>query len=203
MLLGLLECRAGSVALNATPIGRLADEDLRPVIGLVSQDAYLFDTTIGANLTIGRRGATDGELRNVLGRVGLADWLDGLPRGLATEVGRNGARLSGGQRQRIGVARALLADFPLLVLDEPAEHLDSTAADALTADLLDVTQGRSLVLITHRLAGIEPVDEIVVVDAGRVVERGTHQELLRIGERYRDLWCGERRTEPVEAGRLK
>ncbi len=200
-LLGFLPCQAGSVALNGMPISSLADVDLRPVIGLVGQDVYLFDTTIGANLTVGRRGATEGELRDVLGRVGLADWLDGLPEGLATEVGRNGARLSGGQRQRMGVARALLADFALLVLDEPAEHLDPAAADTLTAELLDVTQGRSLVLITHRLADIERVDEIVVVDAGRVVERGTHEELLRLDGRYRDLWCGKRRTELVDTGR--
>ena len=93
--------------------------------------------------TCGSEGATPPttELRDVLDRVGLAGWLDGLPRGLATEVGTHGARLSGGQRQRLAVARALLADFPVLVLDEPAEHLDPVAADALTADLLDVTDG--------------------------------------------------------------
>jgi ABC-type transport system involved in Fe-S cluster assembly fused permease/ATPase subunit len=93
------------------------------------------------------------------------------------------------------VARALLADFPVLVLDEPAEHLDSAAADALTADLLDVTAGRSLVLITHRLGGLESVDEILVMEAGRVVERGTHDELLCHAGRYADLWWDETRTE--------
>ncbi len=139
---------------------------MRSVVGLVGQDAYLFDTTLGENLRIGRRAATDEELRDVLGRVGLGDWFGGLPAGLATEVGGHGARLSGGQRQRVAVARALLADFPVLVLDEPAEHLEPAAADALTADLLEVTDGRSLVLITHRLAGLECVDEILVLDAG-------------------------------------
>ena len=135
------------------------------------------------------------ELRQVLARVGLGGWLDELPRGLATEVGRHGARLSGGQRQRIAVARALLADFPVLVLDEPAEHLDPVTADALTADLLTITEGRSLLLITHRLAGLESVDEIVVMEAGRVVERGTHDELLAEGRRYSNLWWEEMRTE--------
>jgi ABC-type bacteriocin/lantibiotic exporter with double-glycine peptidase domain len=93
------------------------------------------------------------------------------------------------------VARALLADFAVLVLDEPAEHLDPGAADALTADLLDVTAGRSLILITHRLAGLESVDEIVVMEAGQVIERGTHDELLARAGRYSVLWWDEMRTE--------
>ena len=112
-------------------------------------------------------------------------------------MGGHGGRLSGGQRQRIGLARALLADFPVLVLDEPAEHLEPVAADALTADLLDVTEGRSLVLITHRLAGLESVDEILVMEAGRVVERGTHDALLDQGGWYSRLVVGGdvRRTQ--------
>ena len=107
-----------------------------PSSGLVGQDAYLFDTTIAENLRIGRRDATDAELAEVLDRVGLAGWLGGLPAGAGDRGRPARARLSGGQRQRVAVARALLADFPVLVLDEPAEHLDPAAADALTADLL-------------------------------------------------------------------
>ena len=147
------------------------------------------------NLRVGRREATDDQLREVLDRVGLSAWLGELPEGLATEVGMHGARVSGGQRQRLAVARALLADFPVLVLDEPAEHLEPAAADALTADLLDVTGGRSLLLITHRLAGLESVDEIIVMEFGRVVQRGTHDELLDQPGRYSDLWWEEMRTE--------
>ena len=128
---------------------------------------------------MGRRSAGDDELAAVLGRVGLGEWLGGLPAGLATDVGPAGTRLSGGQRQRVAVARALLADFAILILDEPAEHLDPAAADALTADLLALTAGRSTLLITHRLADLDQVDEIIVLDEGRVVERGTHTELLR------------------------
>jgi len=103
--------------------------------------------------------------------------------------------LSGGQRQRVAVARALLADFPVLVLDEPGEHLDPPAADALTADLLALTAGRSTLLITHRLTGLEQVDEIIVLDGGRVVERGTHDELLVTGGRYATLWWEERLSD--------
>jgi len=194
VLLRFLPCEAGSVTLNGTLTDRLDGDELRSVVGLVGQDAYLFDATIGENLAVGRKGASVDDLRHVLGRVGLSDWLEGLPRGLDTPVGRHGTRLSGGQRQRVAVARALLADFPVLVLDEPAEHLDLAAADALTADLLEVTAGRSLVLITHRLAGLESVDEVLVMDDGRVVERGSHDVLLDAGGRYAELWWNEMRT---------
>ena len=152
VLLRFLPWQAGSVTLGGTPIDRLAGDDLRTVVGMVGQDAYLFDTTIAENLRVGPRDATDAELGDVLDRVGLADWLAGLPRGLATEVGGHGARLSGGQRQRVAVARALLADFPVLVLDEPAEHLDPAAADALTADVLGHDR-RPLVGTHHPPAG--------------------------------------------------
>ena len=195
VLVGFLPYQAGSITVSGVPAEQLSGDDLRTVVGLVGQDAYLFDTTIADNLRIGRRDATDEQLHDVLERVGLAAWLGDLPEGLGTEVGSHGARLSGGQRQRLAVARALLADFPVLVLDEPAEHLEPAAADALTADLLDVTSGRSLVLITHRLAGLESVDEIMVMEHGRVVQRGTHDELLDQAGRYSDLWWEEMRSE--------
>jgi ATP-binding cassette subfamily C protein CydC len=195
LLLRFLPCEAGSVTLDGVRTDRLDGDELRTVVGMVGQDAYLFDATIAENLAVGRRDVTVGECRQVLARVGLSGWLEGLPRGLDTPVGRHGTRLSGGQRQRVAVARALLADFPVLVLDEPAEHLDLAAADALTADLLAVTAGRSLVLITHRLAGLESVDEVLVMDHGRVVERGSHDELLDAGGRYAELWWDEMRTQ--------
>ncbi len=195
VMVRFLDQASGSVSLCGVPFDRLAGDDLRTVVGLVGQDAFLFDTTIAENLRVGRREASDAELGDVLARVGLADWLTGLPRGLDTEVGRRGGNLSGGQRQRVAVARALLADFPVMVVDEPAEHLEPVAADALVADLLAATDGRSLVLITHRLAGLESVDEILVMDRGRVVERGTHDQLLATDGVYSGLWWDEMRTE--------
>jgi thiol reductant ABC exporter CydC subunit len=195
VLVGFLPFRAGSITLSGVPTERFSGDDLRTVVGLVGQDAYLFDTTVADNLRVGRRDATDDQLHDVLDRVSLADWLGDLPKGLGTEVGTHGARLSGGQRQRLAVARALLADFPVLVLDEPTEHLEPAAADALTTDLLRVTGGRSLVLITHRLAGLESVDEVLVMERGRVIQRGTHDELLGRAGRYSDLWWEEMRTE--------
>ena len=192
VLVRFLPADAGDATLDGVPMERLAADDVRRVVGLVEQNPYLFDTTLAENLRVGRRSATDGDLVDVLDRVGLGPWLAGLPDGLATAVGPRGARLSGGQSQRVAVARALLADFPILVLDEPDEHLDPPAADALMADLLALTVGRSTLLITHRLTGLERVDEIVVLDGGRVAERGTHDELLAAGGRYSGLWWEER-----------
>jgi thiol reductant ABC exporter CydC subunit len=194
-LLRFLPVRAGSVRLNGTSLDHFRGDDVRTIVGMVGQEPYLFDTTIAENLRIGRRSATDQDLTDVLERVGLSDWVHDLPAGLSTDVGRHGARLSGGQRQRIGLARALLADAPILVLDEPTEHLDPLGADALTSDLLRVTGGRSLILITHRLTGLESVDQILVMVGGRVVEQGDHDELLASGGRYSDLWWEEMRTE--------
>ena len=192
VLVRFLPTDAGEARLDGTPTERIAGDDVRRVIGLVEQHPHLFDTTLAENLRIGRRSASDDELTAVLDRVGLDTWLAGLPDGLATPVGPGGARLSGGQRQRVAVARALLADFPVLVLDEPTAHLEPAAADAMTADLLQLTEGRSTLLITHRLAGLEQVDEVVVLAEGRVVERGTHAQLLEAGGRYAALWWEER-----------
>ena len=167
VLLRFLAYEQGSVRLGAEEMDRLRGDDVRSAVGLVDQDAHLFDTTIAANLRIGRRDADDDELVDVLQRVGLGDWLATLPRGLRTTVGEGGFRVSGGQRRRLAVARALLADFDVLVLDEPTEHLDREGADALTADLLSLTERRTTLLITHERRGLEMVDEVVVVEDGR------------------------------------
>ncbi|MFF9152040.1 thiol reductant ABC exporter subunit CydD [Streptomyces sp. NPDC014846] len=177
VLLRFLDPRAGSYTLAGVDATALAGDDVRRLVGLCAQDAHLFDSSVRENLLLARKDATEAELRGVLARARLLDWVDGLPDGLDTFVGEHGALLSGGQRQRLALARALLADFPVLVLDEPAEHLDLATADALTADLLAATKGRTTLLITHRLAGLEAVDEVVVFDGGRVVQRGTYAEL--------------------------
>ncbi|GAA3569980.1 thiol reductant ABC exporter subunit CydD [Streptomyces osmaniensis] len=176
-LLRFLDTEAGSYTLGGVDAHALDGDDVRRLVGLCAQDAHLFDSSVRENLLLARKDATEADLRDALGRARLLDWADGLPGGLDTLVGEHGARLSGGQRQRLALARALLADFPVLVLDEPAEHLDLPTADALTADLLAATEGRTTLLITHRLAGLEAVDEVVVLDEGRVVQRGAFAEL--------------------------
>jgi ATP-binding cassette, subfamily C, bacterial CydCD len=192
VLLRFLPYQGGSVELDGVEISDLDGDALRRVVGLVSQDAHVFDSTIEQNLRLARRDASARELRDALAAARLLDWVDGLPHGIATEVGERGARMSGGQRQRLAIARALLGDFPLLILDEPGEHLDTQTADAILADLLAGTRDRTTLLITHRLVGLEQVDEVLVLDRGQVVERGMHAELIELDGRYATLWRRER-----------
>jgi ATP-binding cassette subfamily C protein CydC len=191
VLLRFLPYQSGSVELDGVEISELDGDELRRVVGLVSQDAHVFDSTLEQNLRLARREATVDELRDVLAEVRLLDWVDGLPEGLATEVGERGARMSGGQRQRLAIARALLADFPVLILDEPGEHLDTQTADAIVADLLAVTRERATLLITHRLTQLTDVDEVIALDRGQALERGTHPELIELDGRYAELWRRE------------
>ncbi|MFE2352934.1 thiol reductant ABC exporter subunit CydD [Streptomyces parvulus] len=194
-LLRFLDADAGSYTLAGVDAYALAGDDVRRLVGLCAQDAHLFDSSVRENLLLARKDATETELRDALARARLLDWADSLPEGLDTLVGEHGARLSGGQRQRLALARALLADFPVLVLDEPAEHLDLPTADALTADLLAATEGRTTLLITHRLAGLRAVDEVLVLDRGRVVQRGTYEELETVPGPLREMAAREAAAE--------
>ncbi|MGW0134778.1 thiol reductant ABC exporter subunit CydD [Streptomyces sp. NPDC003299] len=177
VLLRFLDPSAGSYTLAGADARVLDGDAVRRFVGLCAQDAHLFDSSVRENLLLAKKDATEAELREALARARLLTWADSLPDGLDTLIGEHGARLSGGQRQRLALARALLADFPVLVLDEPAEHLDLPTADALTADLLAATEGRTTVLVTHRLVGLEAVDEVIVLDEGRVVQRGPYPRL--------------------------
>ncbi|MET8447469.1 thiol reductant ABC exporter subunit CydD [Streptomyces sp. NPDC005209] len=198
-LLRFLDPEAGSYTLAGVDAFALDGDDVRRLVGLCAQDAHLFDSSVRENLLLAKKGATEAELRDALSRARLLDWADGLPDGLDTFVGEHGARLSGGQRQRLALARALLADFPVLVLDEPAEHLDLPTADALTADLLAATEGRTTLLITHRLAGLDAVDEVIVLDEGRVVQRGPYAELAAVDGPLRAMAQREAEAEQLVA----
>lgn len=197
VLLRFCELSAGTATLGGVAGSELADQgqplsayaadDVRTVIGGCAQDPHIFDTTIAGNLRLARPAATEEQLASAAGRAGLLPWITSLPLGWDTPVGAHGTAISGGQRQRLALARALLADPPLMVLDEPTAHLDADSRRALTADILAVTQGRATLLITHDLDGLDRVDEIVILDHGRVAARGTHTELLRSSGLYRQL----------------
>ncbi|APU41390.1 thiol reductant ABC exporter subunit CydD [Streptomyces sp. TN58] len=195
VMLRFLDPAEGSYALGGADARTLDGDDVRALVGLCAQDAHLFDSSVRENLRLARTGASEEQLRDALAAARLLEWADSLPDGLDTLVGEHGERISGGQRQRLALARALLADFPVLVLDEPAEHLDLATADALTADLLAATEGRTTVLITHRLAGLEAVDEVLVLDRGQVVQRGGYAELAAVEGPLRRMLDRERETE--------
>jgi len=168
VLLRFLDYSAGLVTLGGRDLRTLHSDAVRSVIGVCEQDAHVFDSTLEANLRLAKPSATLDELRSALSRARLLDWVDSLPLGLATTVGEHGARLSGGQRQRLALARVLLADFPVVILDEPAEHLDEATAAALTRDLLSAVAGRTVLLITHRPVARGMVDHVLRLDGGRL-----------------------------------
>jgi thiol reductant ABC exporter CydC subunit len=198
VLLGFLPYE-GSVRLSGIEIHEADGDDLRTHIGLLAQQAHLFDTTIADNVRIGAPRASDDEVRRALADAQLADWIDTLPKGIETTVGAFGLAVSGGERQRIALARVLLARRSLVILDEPTEHLDGPTADELTVTLQAALRGATQVVITHRLTGLEDADRIVVLQDGRIAAHGTHDELLAAGGWYADQWRLEAERQDMSA----
>jgi thiol reductant ABC exporter CydC subunit len=161
LLLRFLDPSGGSVMLDGSDLRRYRQDDVRATFALAGQEAHVFDSTIRANLLLARPDASESDLRLALRRAHLEEWIASLPNGLDTLVGEDGSRLSGGQRQRLTIARALLSDAPVLVLDEPTAHLDPDTAQAVIDDAFDAAGARSVLLITHRAEGLELVDEVV------------------------------------------
>ena len=165
LLLRFLDPDAGTVTIAGRDLRAYAQADARRHFAIAGQEAYVFDSTIRENLRLARPDASDAQLEDALRRARLDDWVASLPDGLDTQVGEEGSRLSGGQRQRLTLARALLADAPVLLLDEPTAHLDPATARSVMDDVLDAAAGRSVLLITHRPEGLERMDEVVTLDA--------------------------------------
>jgi ABC-type multidrug transport system fused ATPase/permease subunit len=163
LLVRFLDPEAGRVTLGGRDLREYRQEDVRRAIAVAGQDSHLFSTTIRENVRLGRMDATDEEIEEVLRRARILDWVRSLPDGWHTLVGEEGRELSGGQRQRLVVARALLANAPVLVLDEPTAHLDSPTAERLIADVIDAASDRSILLITHRSEGLDRMDEVVTL----------------------------------------
>ena len=191
VLMRFCELSGGTALLGGHDLASYAADDVRSVIGGCPQDPHLFDATIRDNLRLARPDATDEELEAAAARARLLPWIRSLPRGWDTPVGIHGAAVSGGERQRLALARAFLADPALLILDEPTAHLDPPTRRALTADLLHATQGRSVLFITHQPDGLEQVDQIVVLDHGKIAEQGTHQQLRHADGPYQRMWASE------------
>jgi thiol reductant ABC exporter CydC subunit len=183
VLMGFLPY-TGSVSLCGVEVREAEGDDLRQHVGMLTQQAHIFDTTIADNVRIGDPEATDDEVAAALGAAQLTDWVDGLPEGMATTVGAFGVTISGGERQRIALARLLIARRPFVILDEPTEHLDGPTADALSETMATALAASTLLTITHRLIGLEDADLIVELQGGRVAARGTHSELMNLDGWY-------------------
>ena len=168
----------GDIALQGNRLNQFRLDDLRSRMALVAQDTYLFNNTIRENIRLGRQNATDQEVEEAARQANAADFIDSFPDGYDTEVGERGMQLSGGQRQRIAIARAILKNAPLLILDEATSHLDAISETAVRDALDRLMQGRTTVVIAHRLSTIRNADNILVLDEGQVVEQGTHDQLL-------------------------
>ena len=184
----LYDVDSGTVRIGDTDVRELSFDDIRATLGMVTQDGHLFHESVRSNLSFVRPDATEDEIWDVLRRARLDELVRSLPDGLDTIVGERGYRLSGGERQRLTIARLLLARPRVVILDEATAHLDSTSEAAVQAALGEALAGRTSIVIAHRLSTVRAADQILVIEAGRIVERGTHDQLLAANGRYEELY---------------
>jgi ATP-binding cassette, subfamily B, heavy metal transporter len=203
LLFRFYEPQSGRISIDDQDITRVTQKSLRAALGIVPQDTVLFNDTIGYNIGYGRDGAGRAEIEAAARGAAIHDFIMDLPLGYDAMVGERGLKLSGGEKQRVAIARTLLKDPPILILDEATSALDSRTEAAIQETLSGVAARRSAIVIAHRLSTVVDADQIVVLDAGRVAERGTHTELLAKGGLYAELWArqaAERELEDEAAG---
>jgi len=182
-----------NLGANRTPLRTLAQEEVRQGISVVSQGTDLFNDTLRANIALGKPGAEDSEILAAAQKARLEEWIQSLPDGLETQLGERGTQISAGERQRVAIARAVLKDAPLFLLDEPTGNLDPVTEKEFLETLFTVLSGKTTLLITHRLVGLERVDQILVLYRGRIIERGRESELLEQNGFYRRMWTLQNR----------
>jgi len=193
----------GQVLMDGVPLTRIGRRSLRALMGVVSQDTVLLNDTVRGNIAYGSPGATAEQVEAAATAANAAAFIAELPHGYDTMLGERGTRLSGGQRQRIAIARALLRDPPILILDEATSALDTESERLVQQAIERLMRERTVLVIAHRLATVRDADEIVVLDAGRIIQRGSHEELLRAGGLYRRLYDFQfRNEEPVVSAEL-
>src|SRR5690606_717571 len=191
-----VEATSGQIFIDGHEIHDITLQSLRSQLALVTQDVVMFDGTLAANVGYGALGeAGREEIRRALAAADLLDFVEGLPDGMDTAVGENASQLSGGQRQRLAIARALIKNAPILILDEATSALDNESERQVQASLERLMKGRTTLVIAHRLSTVQKADKIVVLDAGRIVEQGRHEELLERGGLYAALYQMQFRDE--------
>jgi ATP-binding cassette subfamily C protein CydC len=188
LLLRFWEYNSGDIRLGGESLKAYGQDQVREKIGLVSQSTYFFNTSVYQNLRFARRKSTQEDVEAATQAAQIHDFILSLPKGYETLIGEQGLRLSGGERQRLAIARAILKDAPILILDEPTANLDPLTEQQVLETLFGLMKRKTSLLITHRLVGLENVDEILVMNHGQIVERGTHAELMQADGLYRRLW---------------
>ena len=189
LLLRFSDIQAGAVTIDGQDIRAISQDDLRASIAYVPQEPLLFHRSIRENIAYGRPDASLEEIRAFAKRANAAGFIEGLSDGYETTVGERGVKLSGGQRQRIAIARAMLKNAPILVLDEATSALDSESEVLIQDALWKLMEGRTAIVIAHRLSTIQKMDRIVVMDNGRIIEQGSHRELINQKGTYAKLWA--------------
>jgi ATP-binding cassette subfamily B protein len=189
ILFRFYDIQSGSVTIDEQDIAAVTQQSLRAAIGIVPQDMVLFNDTIGYNIAYGREGASQAEIEAAARAAQIHDFILGMPQGYDTRVGERGLKLSGGEKQRVAIARTLLKDPPVLVLDEATSALDSRTETEIQTVLRDISRKRTTLVVAHRLSTVVDADEIIVLDQGRIVERGAHADLVRADGLYATMWA--------------
>jgi ATP-binding cassette, subfamily B, heavy metal transporter len=188
LLFRFYDLTGGRITIDGQDIAAVQQASLRAAIGIVPQDTVLFNDTIGYNIAYGREGATALEVAQAADGAAIGGFIALLTDGLDTRVGERGLKLSGGEKQRVAIARTLVKNPPILILDEATSALDSRTEGEIQETLARIERGRTTIVIAHRLSTVVDADQIVVLEAGEVAERGTHAELLRRGGLYAEMW---------------
>ena len=188
LLYRFYDVQQGGICIAGQDIRHVQQDTLRRSIGIVPQDTVLFNDTLAYNIAYGQPGASQAQIEEVVRAARLDGFVAQAPKGLQTQVGERGLKLSGGEKQRVAIARTLLKNPPILILDEATSALDTANERAIQAELEEVARDRTTLVIAHRLSTVVHADEILVLDQGAVVERGRHDDLLRLGGRYAQMW---------------
>jgi ATP-binding cassette subfamily B protein len=191
------DVQQGRISINDQDIRQVTQHSVRKALGIVPQDTVLFNDTVAYNIGYGRTGATQDEIETAAQAARIHDFIASTPKGYNTSVGERGLKLSGGEKQRVAIARTLLKNPPILVFDEATSALDSANERAIQSELASVANNKTTLVIAHRLSTVVDAHEILVMEAGHIIERGNHAQLLQLNGRYAQMWALQQNSEAV------